>query len=116
MYMSLYTFLQSWEPTNRTSLSGGGVYTVSVLVASCGPRDALTYGPRAFPVSMTKVSKKISTFVPSGQGPTGRTFRALRCMAILRLSSRVALSWSRRDRIFLLLIFDLRAEGGREIF
>ena len=33
MYMSLYTFLQSWEPTNRTSLSGGGVYTVSVLVA-----------------------------------------------------------------------------------
>ena len=69
MYMSLYTFLQSWEPTNRTSLSGGGVYTVSVLVASCGPRDALTYGPRAFPVSMTKVSKKISTFVPSGQDP-----------------------------------------------
>ena len=100
MYMSLYTFLQSWEPTNRTSLSGGGVYTVSVLVASCGPRDALTYGSRAFPVSMTKVSKKISTFVPSGQGPTGRTFRALRCMAILRLSSSVALSWWRRHRIF----------------
>ena len=64
----------------------------------CDPRDALTYGWRALPVSMTKVSRV--SFVPSGQGPTGLTFRALRCMAIGGLTSSDALSWSRRDRIF----------------
>ena len=68
MYMSLYTFLQSWEPTNRTSLSGGGVYTVSVLVASCGPRDALTYGSRAFPGSMTKGLKENINICPLRAG------------------------------------------------
>ena len=64
------TFVQLWEPTNRTSSSWGGGYTVSVLVASCGPRDALTYSRRAFPASMTKVSNEYQHLSPPGGGST----------------------------------------------
>ena len=84
------TFVQLWEPTNRTSSSWGGGYTVSVLVASCGPRDALTYSRRAFPASMTKVSNEYHC--PLREGDLPPWFRALRGMVILRLTSRVALT------------------------